>query len=280
MATTTAKVVADSIAPHGGRITTLQLRYPRIIHAELLTHRAFSRNASSSRAIPAKKMREMVAADPFIPRVWPQNKPGMQATEDLGPDAATSAEHCWRAALAAALDNHAALEAIGVHKQVLNRLLEPFGMIDVVLTSTNFEHFFQLRDHPAAQPEMQELARAMRRAIAQSSPSEFRHRERDWHLPYLTDAERQDLPIPWAREVSAARCARVSYLRHDGVPSSLEEDRALYHRLVGSIPRHASPCEHQAVPASPSYRSRNFVGWFQFRDLLETVGERFPLIAG
>ena len=77
------KVIADSISESGKRITTFQLKYPRFIHSEVMTHRVFSRNASSSRAIPVKKMIEQVRNNPAMPIHWGANQSGMQAKNEL-----------------------------------------------------------------------------------------------------------------------------------------------------------------------------------------------------
>lgn len=272
-----AKVIADSVAAHGGRITTLQLRYWRAIHSEFCTHRVFSKNASSSRAVPLAKMIEQVERDPAGPVHWGRNEPGMQSRSELGGLLKMSAQQQWEEARQAALKHVRFMATIGVSKQVANRLLEPFSHIDVVVTSTDFTNFFALRDHPDAQPEMQELARAMRRAIDESTPDPLAVGA--WHLPYLTEREIEDLFNTMTSvvdiagllcKISAARCARVSYLKHDQSAPSIDDDLKLYDRLVGSEPRHASPCEHQATPfADPKQRSRNFVGWLQYRELVE-----------
>jgi hypothetical protein len=267
-----AKVIADSVAAHGGRITTLQLRYPRFIHAELLTHRSFSRNASSSRAVPLAKMIEQVERDPAGPTHWGRNEPGMQSRSELGGLLKMSAQQQWEEARQAALKHVRFMATIGVAKQLANRLLEPFSHIDVVVTSTDFTNFFALRDHPDAQPEMQSLARAMKAAIDGSTPDELD--DGQWHTPYVTHQEYARFAVEdgdtTPMKLSTARCARVSYLKHDQTAPNIDDDLKLYDRLVGSEPRHASPCEHQATPfTDPKKRSRNFVGWLQYRELVE-----------
>lgn len=305
-----AKVIADSISEVGKRPRTLELCYPRFIHSEVMTHRVFSRNASSSRAIPVAKMIEQVRNDPAMPIHWGKNQPGMQAKEELnapvnvwefieedGPvdgyyregQVAMSAQEAWRRAAAHAADIAKAMSDAGYHKQVVNRLLEPFQWMHVVLTATEFDNFFELRAHEDAQPEIHELAIQMRAAMEASSPQLLRPGE--WHLPYVTEEELSDIlwrassaEAGWdlARKISAARCCRVSYLKHDGHPSTIEEDLALCDRLAGARPIHASPFEHQAtpdvlVPGSRGQMARwrspelhgNFVGWIQSRKLIE-----------
>jgi len=243
--TITAKIIADTIW-NGNRITTMQLRYPRFIHSEFMTHRAFSRNASSSRAIPVDRLIADVENDPAMPIHWGSNKPGMQA----GPEIA-SCEKQWLLARDAAVIHAARISAYGLHKQIVNRILEPFAHINVLVTATEWDNFFALRDHPDAQPEIQALAKVMRKARDESIPVED-----DMHSPYHDDPKR-----------SAARCARVSYLTHEGKEPTYDQDMALFERLAHANPMHSSPMEHQAIAIKGW--CRNFKGWQQFRDILE-----------
>jgi thymidylate synthase ThyX len=267
------KVIADSVSQSGVRLTTLQLKYWRAIHAEVMTHRCMSRNASSSRAIPIDKMIEQVRTNPAGPAYWGTNKPGMQAGDEIvGID---EARERWLAAASSAAWQAERLQDLGLHKQVVNRVLEPFQFIHVVISATDWENFFNLRIHPDAQPEIRLLAEAIRDARDASTPR-FKGLDRgdaiNWHLPYLLDSEMLDLrndPIKLAR-ISASRCARVSYLKHDGQSPSIEDDLALYERLAGSAPIHASPLEHQAYPLTKrEWKGANFRGWGQFRAMVE-----------
>lgn len=285
-----AKVIADSISEADVRITTMQLCYPRFIHSEFLTHRVFSRNASSSRAIPVSKMIEQVRTNPAIPIHWGQNQPGMQANQQI--QHVEHAKDLWRIAANRAADIAESMHTIGLHKQVANRILEPFQHIHVVITSTEWENFFALRDHPDAQPEIRELAVQMKAAMNASIPKQLLVGK--WHLPYvdineghfqldLSHGRNTKSTTNWelACKVSAARCCRVSYIKHDGHPSTIEEDIALCDRLAGAVPIHASPFEHQATPDqrlrktngefwwANGHQHGNFVGWIQYRKLLE-----------
>lgn len=278
---TEVKVIADSVSASGKRITTLQLKYQRMVHQELMTHRVFSRNASSSRAIPVAKMIDQVKNDPAMPVFWGKNQPGMQAADELTVEDLERAQGVWLNARDEAVKHVERLMEIGLHKQLANRLLEPWQYIHVVVTSTEWENFFELRCHPAAQPEIQQLAVMMREAMNESIPT--RLFAGSWHIPYVTDEERAAAGhIDELLKMSAARCARVSYLNHEGKTTTLEEDSALYERLVGSHPIHASPCEHQATPdeVKPGTRMQmaswerpdlhgNFVGWKQHRKFIE-----------
>lgn len=259
-----AKIIEDSIAPNGKRLVTMQLRYQRFIHAEFMTHRVFSRNASSSRAIPVAKMLEQVRNDPAMPVHWGKNQAGMQANEELSGYDLVEAMEYWKDAANAAANIAAAMNELGLHKQVANRILEPFQFINVVVTATEWGNFFELRTHKDAQPEFQVLAKEMKRVMDESKPV-VRHIG-EWHLPYVQAEERKIYPVDLQIQMSAARCARVSYLKHDNTKPNVEDDIALYHRLITSKPSHASPIEHQATPFSKAdYASNNFWGWEQYR---------------
>lgn len=266
----TATVIADSISTFGKRITTLQLKYPRFIHSEFMTHRVFSRNSASSRAIPVAKMIEQVQNDPAMPIYWGLNQPGMQAGKEH--EDISTAQVWWKAAAIDAAVSATLLNDLGLHKQIVNRVLEPFQWMHTIVTATEWRNFFELRCHPDAQPEFQALANAILAAMNDSSPVERAsgwHNESSWHLPYVSDDERVNLHPLTLPKLSAARCARVSYLKHDGTAPVLSEDMTLFERLVGSKPLHASPIEHQAVAGNSICRSRNFLGWHQYRELFE-----------
>lgn len=262
-----AKVVADSTALHRVRLTSLQLRYWRAIHAEFMTHRVFSRNASSSRAIPVKKVLSQVWNDPAGPVHWGLNQPGMQAKAELKGWRNKAARFLWRAAGKVACVFAWSLMHIGLHKQVANRLLEPWQYINVLVTSTEWDNFFELRCHEDAQPEIQELAFAIRAAMDASQPKYLGKGE--WHMPYITDDEWETNADATLVKVSTARNARTSYLTHDGKPSALVEDVKLHDKLVVAEPLHASPAEHPATPMDTDEFCRNYRGWRQYRDFLE-----------
>jgi len=284
--TTTAQIVADSISPDGVRLTTMQLRYPRFIHAEFMTHRMFSRNASSSRAIPVAKMIEDLRRDPAMPVFWGSNKPGMQAGAELEMHDLLGVKCVWIAAMEDAIAHAETLMRTGLHKQIANRILEPWAHINVVVTATDWYNFYALRRHKDAQPEIKVLADAMWDAQQASIPKLLQPGE--WHLPYTNAADIDqsvfaETPeaIEMVKKVSVARCARVSYLTHDGKQTTVEEDLKLYDRLLGSSPLHASPAEHQATPDRQYYQDNglvdwdrselhgNFTGWIQFRKTLQ-----------
>lgn len=280
-----AKIIAHSKAPCGIELITLELEYPRFIHSEFMTHRVFSRNAASSRAIPVKKMLEQVKTNPVVPHHWGQNQAGMQARTEISPDRREEAEHQWRRAAGHAAYFAEQLHGLGLHKQIVNRLLEPFQWMKTIVTATEWDNFFELRRHPDAEPHMQLLAERIWEACIESEPV-LRPADASldsWHLPYIqpyerAGAARSALALgagPVLARISAARCARVSYLTHDGREPSAQEDLDLFERLAGSRPMHASPLEHQAVATEVSdLWSGNFRGWVQFRKLIEDAAQQ------
>lgn len=264
--TISARVVADSVSATGKRITTFVLTYPRFVHAEFMTHRVFSRNAASSRAIPARKIRASVQQEPAMPVYWGANQAGMQAERELSGLNLFFVKLLWTKAAYLMLAVNWLFEKLGLHKQIANRILEPWFNITVVVTATEWANFYHLRNHAKAQPEIKALAEAMLEAQNSSTPTLVGYGK--WHLPFVEAAELLGLGVERALKVSVARCARVSYMNHEGLRSSFEEDQKLYERLVGEDPKHASPAEHQATPSEDrSEPCGNFVGWVQYRKL-------------
>ena len=233
-----AKVVAHSEYA-GTEIHTLELKYPRFIHAEFMTHRVFSRNASSSRAIPTDKLLKQIAEYPAMPIHWGKNQPGMQAREEL-PDGSIE----WLNAAVDASKYARSFNQAGYHKQIVNRITEPYQFIKVVVTATEWDNFFKLRLHEDAQPEIYELARCMFEAMQNSDPKYLE--EDKWHLPYILEGERIQVPVEILRRASVGRCARVSYQNHDNTKPLIEKDISLHDMLLDA--GHMSPFEHQAKP--------------------------------
>ncbi|MCB0627931.1 MAG: FAD-dependent thymidylate synthase [Saprospiraceae bacterium] len=303
-----AKMVADSISKTGIRISTLELNYHRFIHSEFMTHRMFSRNASSSRAIPVNKILEKLKENPAMPIYWGKNKAGMQADEELDvliftdPECSgISREDLWKDAAEMAGYFAKDFSKTGYHKQIVNRLTEPFQFIRVIVTATEWDNFFKLRLHPAAQPEIQELARSMKIAMDSSIPEKLSVGE--YHLPYIDKKEfncfnKHPKMNAWNGSIeepikaSIARCARVSYLNHDKSKPDVKKDIELYNHLLKE--GHMSPFEHIATPIDEIQMngllhgvhpdnwdlgtthvdkndvswSGNFKGWIQYRQLL------------
>lgn len=269
-----AKVIQHSVSPEGIEIISYELEYPRFIHAEFMTHRLFSRNSASSRAIPVAKLIEMVRTDPAMPTHWGKNQPGMQAKEELEAFFKRQVQDEWYGSASFAAQRAEAMSGFGAHKQIANRILEPFQWMKVVCTFTEGKNFFWLRDHEDAQPEIAELARKMFEAYKGSEA--FKLNPGEWHVPYVTrlrgysgtltyaleyegvphdhliyDANSGKIYEPISEEaalkVSSSCCAQVSYRLLD---QTLEKALMIYDRLVSSEPVHASPFEHQATPLS------------------------------
>lgn len=296
------KLIKDSIA-NGIRICTFVLVYPRIIHSELMTHRVFSRNAASSRAIPTKAIIQNLRDDPAEIVWWGKNISGMQAKEELKGWQLKLAKFGWATARELAILAARFMNAVGLHKQIANRVLEPFQNIRVVVTSTEWNNFMALRNHPDAQPEFAALARMMKEAMEASTPEILQPGE--WHIPYMirgTTREGNDcwyshvngkVSAQWylledALKISASMAAQESYRKSD---PSLEKAEKIFTQLIESKPCHASPVEHQAMAmqfhtdyAAPNpnewpqgvthidrnhqFWSGNLRGWIQHRQLI------------
>lgn len=301
--TITAKIIADSISPSGIRMTTMEIEYPRFILAELNTHRMLSKNSSSSRAIPTTSMLDHIQRDPAMPVYWGKNQAGMQAKEELTDNELQHAKSIWTRACNIAISYAREFHSINLHKQITNRITEPWMTMKTVISGTEWSNFFHLRNHEDAQPEIRELARVMYEAMTTSSPKDLLPGE--WHLPYVhtcrsmlgdmyyRDDFGTEFELEDARIISASCCAQVSYRKND---DSLDKARKIYKQLVEATPAHASPVEHQATPMQDTYAyplaepgvthldrehnrwSGNLRGWVQFRKLIpnEAVWGRIP----
>jgi thymidylate synthase ThyX len=266
-----AKVLADTWFA-GSRLTTFELVYPRFILAEVNTHRQFSRNSASSRAIPVEAMIAAVEADPAGPVFWGKNQAGMSAAEELQGDHLQCAKDAWRSTVPYVVGTVKHMAALGLHKQIANRVLEPWVWVKTVLSATEWANFYALRTAAGAQPEFQALAEAMLAAHNASTPYgyDIAPEAMAWHLPYITAEERLTLSIKDQKKVSVARCARVSYTRH-GQVKDLEDDRRLHDRLAAS--GHWSPFEHVATPFRGKWA--NFKNFMQYR--YEMSGENIQV---
>jgi len=301
-----AKVIQDSISPQGKRITTYELNHVRFVHAEFLTHRVFSRNSASSRAIPIEKMIETIEKNPAMPIHWGKNQSGMQAKEQLEGHKLWQAQQIWLSACSNAIQHSRNMANLGVHKQIANRITEPYQWMKVIMTTTEDVNWYWLRDHPDAQPEIRELAICMQSAKDNSVPMLIYPGE--WHVPYVTRERVVDginyftvsninedgisftvakLTVDEAKMISARCWAQVSYSKND---DSLEKAEVVFGRLIDSEPVHASPVEHQATPMDEEkndhnrafsweegvthfdrygrFWSNNFQGWIQYRALI------------
>lgn len=305
------ELVADSTSENSKRISTFVLTYPRFVHAELMTHRVFSRNAMSSRAIPVQKMISHIEDRPAMPIHWGKNQPGMQANEEHDEDVTINLswllndlsytlpkKEAWKEAMKFAVSVADGFAKAGYHKQIVNRILEPFQFIRTVVTATEFDNWYWLRDHSDAQPEIKRVAEMMLTLHNQSTPHKLHHTE--WHTPFYGDGVwsahyTDDLGVDFdkfgmclddALKISASCSAQASFRKAD---DSIEKARDIYQRLVDSKPIHASPFEHQAKPMqnvsgyepfkgtsegtthmdmNGNYWSGNFKGWVQHRQLI------------
>lgn len=250
------RIEKDSVNHWGERLTTFVVTFPRIVLAEFNTHRLFSRNSASSRAIPVEKQIAKIENDLFLPVYWGKNQKGMQADSELTSDEVREATSYWANAATQAVSWAKALLHVGVHKQITNRLLEPFMWHTVVVTATEWTNFFHQRCHKDAQPEIRRIAEMMREEYRASTPSVLH--SNDWHLPFVhfddeveAHATLRHHGLPYLAKISAGRSARVSYLTHDG-RRSLSDDMELYSKL--SSFGHMSPLEHPCRPMTHDER--------------------------
>jgi thymidylate synthase ThyX len=290
-----ARIIADSISAAGVRMVTMELEYPRFFLAELNTHRMLSKNSASSRAIPVSRMIELIDENPAMPVHWGQNQAGMSAKMELSELHRDAVKSAWIAAKDMALTFVRVLNSVGLHKQVANRIAEPWQRMKTVISGTEWDNLLWLRDHEDAQPEFAELARCVRLAMEQSKPVLLQRGE--WHLPYIKsehingwlryyDSNGDELSLTDAIKISTSCCAQVSYRRLD---ESRDKALAIYDRLIGADRKHFSPFEHQAMPIAAEHVfegfqqitgvshidkkgnlwSGNLRGWVQHRKILE-----------
>lgn len=310
----TSEIIADSLNPVGNRLTTFILEYPRYIHSELMTHRVFSKNAASSRAIPIEKMIKQIQDNPAMPTHWGKNQSGMQANEELSDSDSIGlvlpnringeqlsskewAKRIWLKARDEAIENVKTLNSLGLHKQIANRILEPWFHIRIILSGTEFENFFMLRAHKDAHPDLQKLAYLMLEQYNQSEPKKLVAGE--WHIPFGDKVDDDKLNAAVARQykedtknnlvnsygyidklilktkikIAIARCARVSYFNYEG-KDDYEADIKLCDKLFGQVPRHLSPTEHVAQALDKSEFVGNFRRFKQFRKFFEDENGR------
>jgi hypothetical protein len=297
-----AKIVCDSISPRGTRLTSLELVFPRCILAEVNTHTVLTKNSASSRAIPVEKMLRRVQDNPYVPSHWGINQSGMQAEKELPEHMRPVAEDAWLEARDNAVNSVRKLLNVGdvygkesyeVHKQITNRLLEPFMWHTALITGTEWNNFFNLRCHKDAHPDFIKVAKLAYRALQESEPQQLEYGV--WHLPYIRPEEHDEFSTDELIKLSVARCARVSYLTQDGIRNP-QKDLDLHHRLLTS--GHMSPFGHIGRPMHPDEQddwlatahegsventwSGNFRGWVQYRktipgefDIKATRGEGY-----
>lgn len=279
------EMLADSIATNGKRMTTMLICFSRYVLAEIRTHRVIleddevemyfrgmddagrllSMNSTSSRAIPISKMIQKIKEDPFIP-VFTGAQKGMQGTDESENEALQeAAQTLWITARNNAISVAEELLKIGVHKQQCNRLLEPFGWVELIVSATEWDNFFDLRTNTQAAPEIYTIACMMQKCMQQSNPTILDIGE--WHLPLICQEDRDSFSVADLRRISSGRVARVSYLTHLGCPDPTK-DMKLHDDLVSN--KHMSPFEHITTPAPyASFASGNLLGFTQYRKMLE-----------
>lgn len=293
----TAKIIKDSINIEGNRVTTFELEYPRFIHAEFMTHRQLSKNSSSSRAIPSNKMIDLIKNNPAMPIYWGKNKSGMQAKEEVSLNQERLAKLLWKGQMYSAFITTKLFNKLGLHKQISNRILEPFQMIKIVCTATEWDNFFNLRYHLDAQPEIIMLAHLMYQEYSTNKPKLLQLGQ--WHLPYVDSIEYTETDVGYgeyennqwyyidnniisledAIKISVASCAAVSYRTEN---MTLEKANKIYDMLIKAEVKHSSPLEHQAICVNKytikgithydkqnNVYSGNLKGWVQNRHLLK-----------
>lgn len=261
---------------HYENLWTFELTYPRYIHSEFMTHRVFSRNASSSRAIPVKRMIEQVRENTVIPPKVFMNQKGMVGETEADPVTTTAFHVLWEEAAENACKTAEMMERLGIHKQHVNRILEPFQFIKVIVTATDWYNFFVLRLAPDAQPEIRELASAIYDEMNRYHNKDVGVLELDKEhivvsIPYITDEDIKEIgkeEYHLLMKISAARCARVSYNNHDGSKPDIEKDLKLYGHLYDS--KHMSPMEHACIRDEDHRKNANLTGWKSLRYLIET----------
>jgi len=259
-----AKVICDSIDSLGNRITTMEVVFPRIILPQLLTHRVFSRNTASSRAIPVNRLIARVREHPFFPHTFNMAKKGMVAGEALDKETQIKAMSTWSSACSHAIQAAEQLLQLNVSKEHANRLLEPFSYVNMLITSTEWKNFFSLRISDDAQPEIQTLAICMHHALYEAKPKPLEIGM--WHMPYSQNIE-GEFDLKDKLFICSGRCARVSYLTHDG-KSDAQKDLDLGKKLLQD--RHLSPLEHIARCMNDETKYANFKGWASYRELIRS----------
>lgn len=295
------KLLQKSLGPYSDAcLGTFELVYPRMIHSEVLTHKQLSRNCASSRAIPIETMLKEIENDIAVPVHWGKNQSGMQAKEELQGEALDDAKYLWGLSARNAVKVSRKLAATGVHKQVANRITEPYQHMKTVMSGTDWKNVFYLRNHKDADPTIALLFKQMQELW--ENTEELAVDTDEFHTPYVESLMTAKGGVIWreyfnenheiisvedAIKISASCCAQTSFRKND---SSADKADMVYDRLVNSKPVHASPFEHQGKPMQKHENpfdaskwepgithvnrqgelfSGNFRGWIQHRQLIE-----------
>lgn len=273
------KVLEHSKSPSGSELITLEIELHRFCLPENNTHRSISKNYQSSRAVPAKATRKLMLNDTALPVFWGLNQPGMKAKEEAKGLHKKLIKLWWWWCSRSAAFNHFIGEKLKVHKQLVNRVIEPYIYTKGVVTASleDWEAFFVLRCHKDAQPEIKALADCIKVAITRSKPKNLKYGQ--WHLPLAPEEGTLEERL----KISVSTCAQASYRKGD---DSLEKANIIWGFLnfpdkgvYGEDPPHFSPSEHQALCAKESKEqglNGNFKGEFiQYRKLLERGEENY-----
>lgn len=273
------KMVADSISnSNGQRISSMEVVFPRIVLAELNTHRMLTRNSASSRAIPSHKMIDAVMKNPFIPMKWLAQHTGMQGTDIIDESSQFHAAETWLAARDYMIQQAKILTyKYNVSKQIANRLLEPFMWHKALITATEWENYFALRHDPAAENHIQRLAQMMLDCMNTSKPTNLAAGE--WHIPYGESIKTADINMyleslgkPYdaddvmaiSIQASVAKCAQTSYtiMDEEDKPLDIAKMIKLHDRL--SVAGHWSPFEHIAQNMTSQQWHENLRGYANY----------------
>lgn len=295
-----AEIIADSVWPiigHNKRLTTFKLVVPHSVLGHLVRHRAFSLSVASNRALRSSSVMDTLN---YIPD-WRTAQKGMQPAEFIN----DKNKRDYLDDIVYTLKNYTSEyvnEMVNKHnvaKELTNRYLAPFQLVTVLVTSSEYSNFFNLRDHQDAQYDTQIVARKMKKLLEENTPTYLERGE--WHLPFISYGEAKDNTIIEQIAASVARCARTSYkLPNSENRSDIISDIRLFNKLI-TPPIHASPLEHVATPLRMSdiYASilpedktlnsafyGNTYGWVQLRKLFEfddlpiTLHFLYPIILG
>lgn len=278
-------IIEQTISPlFSDKLTTFEIVTPKYLLGEIGKHRLLAMSAASARAIPFKKLLKSIREDPFIPKVWQMKHPGMQGKEYIKDQKTLNKlELQYLTALDAAATEAEKLEAMGITKQIPNRIIEPFMQAKVVLTGTEWDNWFKLRgpqyqtpvqgndfffntkkevldchSNPINQQLLEEMDEYGWLEIAKGAAEpHFRFfveemaeayqfhipKSQDQHIPYLIEHDELD-EITKKKMYSASRIARTSYLTIDGdSKTDIEANLDLAKDLLRD--KHSVPFEHQ-----------------------------------
>jgi thymidylate synthase ThyX len=265
-----AVILADSLnAETGDRWVTFEIsNFPKVLLQELNTHRMLSRNAASSRAMPIAKVIERVKQNPYIP-TFRENQRGMVGKVIHDQERWHKAEQIYRRALESAIHYAEQMAEINIHKEAVNRLLEPFMTVPVIISGTEWQNFFRLRTSPDATPDFQATALLLQELYHSNIPKTLQAGE--LHCIYAEHIP-DDLPIGDRLKVMSARAARISYRNHGTNHIDIQKDLELAENLIRD--GHLSPLEHigWALSKEQALRlnTRNYQGFLSFRAYWET----------